>query len=229
MKDLLIQHRTQLLASLAALAFMLFVWPTPYVITRDEGTVYRVNRFTGVRQQATDTGWKTEEEISRESRAELSREEAKQAAKRRAKTRQVLQDLAAVNDRDHRPFPGEIVIHNPTQWELVGEYADVLVEYYEVTKDGGERFLAQEEVPASTIAPESRTKLSVFNTAINEWAPPEVTALPNGTSYRQKITMTFRQVRDAQALSDGEESSLISLDPPFVFRTTWEFRRSKTG
>lgn len=41
------------------MAFLVFVWPTPYEYTRKAPDIWRVNRFTGVREIATDDGWKT--------------------------------------------------------------------------------------------------------------------------------------------------------------------------
>lgn len=229
MYDILILHRTKLLAGLAVLFFLFFVWPTPYVITRGEGHVYRVNRFTGVRQQATDKGWRTEVQIARDALMEAGQKEARENAERRARTREVLRDLAQVNDNDHRPYPGEIILHNPTGWEMEGAYSKMTVEYYELMKDGSERFLAREEVPAATIGADSRTKIEVFNRGHNEWAPAEVEALREGTPYRQKITITVRRVRDTRkAAADGETPS-VDLDPAYVFTTTWEFRRARSG
>lgn len=39
--------------TLAAVAFAWFIWPTPYVFTRYEGEVIRVNRWTGVQEHST--------------------------------------------------------------------------------------------------------------------------------------------------------------------------------
>lgn len=46
------------------------VWPTPYAIFHDEeeGTS-RVERSTGVKERATSTGWKTQEQIVEDNKA----------------------------------------------------------------------------------------------------------------------------------------------------------------
>jgi hypothetical protein len=37
--------------------FALFVYPTLYVTSHYQGQVYRVNRFTGIKQYSTRNGW----------------------------------------------------------------------------------------------------------------------------------------------------------------------------
>ena len=44
-------------AVVAALLFGLLVWPTRWWLVSSSGRVYRVDRFTGCYQYATDTGW----------------------------------------------------------------------------------------------------------------------------------------------------------------------------
>lgn len=51
------KRRTALIA-LAVLAFAYFVYPTPYEYTRRAPNVFRVNRFTGVREVSTANGWR---------------------------------------------------------------------------------------------------------------------------------------------------------------------------
>lgn len=49
----------------AVVAFLAasFIWPTPYILTRqNNGTVTRVNRFTGVVDVSTGAGWMTSEQ-----------------------------------------------------------------------------------------------------------------------------------------------------------------------
>jgi len=48
-------------AGLVLLATWL-IWPTPYLYQTHEGQFYRVNRWTGVKQRATDGGWMTDDE-----------------------------------------------------------------------------------------------------------------------------------------------------------------------
>ena len=44
---------------LAGIACYYFIWPTPYEYTRDGETVVRVNRFSGVREYGSESGWNT--------------------------------------------------------------------------------------------------------------------------------------------------------------------------
>lgn len=48
------------------LAFLYFLWPTPYVYFQDTALhrVMRVNRFTGRVEYAMDPGWQSVEEMS---------------------------------------------------------------------------------------------------------------------------------------------------------------------
>lgn len=52
-----------------ACAFLWFVWPTPYEYTRKAPDIWRVNRFTGVSELATDDGWMTKAEKDRREMA----------------------------------------------------------------------------------------------------------------------------------------------------------------
>ena len=45
---------------LSAFLFLLLVWPTPYEYFRRTSDLYRINRFTGVKEFASSSGWKTE-------------------------------------------------------------------------------------------------------------------------------------------------------------------------
>lgn len=39
------------------------MWPTPYVYSNSQGTFWRLNRATGVRETSTANGWKTDSEL----------------------------------------------------------------------------------------------------------------------------------------------------------------------
>lgn len=49
--------------AVAVVAVFYFVWPTPYEYTRKPPDIFRVNRFTGVRETATTDGWERDSEI----------------------------------------------------------------------------------------------------------------------------------------------------------------------
>lgn len=46
-----------LLASLAAILFLWFVWPTPFIYSKSGVSIVRTDRFTGVREFSTPNGW----------------------------------------------------------------------------------------------------------------------------------------------------------------------------
>lgn len=47
----------------AAIVFLWFVWPTPYEYTKSAHEIYRVNRWTGVKEIATGQGWASEKPV----------------------------------------------------------------------------------------------------------------------------------------------------------------------
>jgi hypothetical protein len=78
-----IKQKFPLLLKIAGVgAFLLFIWPTPYDYIRDtriRAELWRVNRFTGLKQQATKTGWRSEAEISDEyNRAKKKEQDIKE-------------------------------------------------------------------------------------------------------------------------------------------------------
>jgi hypothetical protein len=78
-----IKQKFLLLLKIAGVgAFLLFIWPTPYEYIRDtrpRAELWRVNRFTGLKQQATKTGWRSEAEISDEYNRAKNIKEAEEA------------------------------------------------------------------------------------------------------------------------------------------------------
>ena len=55
--------------------FGFFVWPTPYEVNTKGEEIWRVNRWSGVRELSTTNGWKTEREIEDEIEAKRKAEE----------------------------------------------------------------------------------------------------------------------------------------------------------
>lgn len=45
------------LVAMIAVAFLFFVWPTPYTYSTYHGVVYRTNRISGEQQASTPAGW----------------------------------------------------------------------------------------------------------------------------------------------------------------------------
>lgn len=67
--------------------FLFYVWPTPYVIHRHAGEIIRVNRFTGVRDTATDNGWWRPAQLSAEEIAQKAEEEEEARSAERLRIR----------------------------------------------------------------------------------------------------------------------------------------------
>lgn len=71
-----------------------FIFPTPYEYTRKAPDIYRVNRFTGLLEVSTAKGWRTQDELDRESQAKaearskaLAEAEAKAQSKQKERSR----------------------------------------------------------------------------------------------------------------------------------------------
>lgn len=69
------------LTLVAALVFGVFVvlvlWPGTYIYTKGAGSdLFRINRFTGVKEHATEHGWMTESQESKFAEQQASREQA---------------------------------------------------------------------------------------------------------------------------------------------------------
>lgn len=101
---------------LAAFLFGVFIWPTPYLIVHEKGEIFRVNRFTGVREWSTQKGWLTEEQMQANTKAEA----AEKLAKDRAKVALLKEDLKQIRIDDVRGDINKIAIYNPSNWELRG-------------------------------------------------------------------------------------------------------------
>jgi len=60
-----------------ALGFAWLGWPTPYLYGDTNGEIYRVNRFTGIKQFTTADGWASEREMMAKVEAEVNPEIAR--------------------------------------------------------------------------------------------------------------------------------------------------------
>jgi hypothetical protein len=70
-------------AVVAGMAFVgFFLWPSMYIYSEGEaGYVFRVNRFTGIKEVSSEYGWKTDKELLEIGMAEVKRERAQYRAK----------------------------------------------------------------------------------------------------------------------------------------------------
>ena len=77
------------LATVAALAFSVYGWPGLWVYGTTSTEMYRVNRFTGTKEWASDPGWMTIEQQSAMSRERRQKEVAQFAREIEVKSKTV--------------------------------------------------------------------------------------------------------------------------------------------
>jgi hypothetical protein len=63
-----------ILVALCVLALALFAWPTMYIHYTNGGTVWRVNRLSGVQERASRWGWVTQKDLEQRLKAEFAAE-----------------------------------------------------------------------------------------------------------------------------------------------------------
>ena len=205
----------------AVLGLLVFVWPTPYLIIRDSrGQVYRVNRFTGVREEATTKGWRTKEQIdsdywAKQAQEQTAREqrEADEKAAQQKRLAQIFEDLKRIKVSNNHSDLNRIILSNPTSWDLEGRYNNTTVEYYTGDKSH-EEFLATVETSNTYLKAYSLNDFKLRD-AMAE-LPYEVQSLPSGNAFTEKIFIQF----DTAANRDTGEK--IPLKPAFV----WKRQRS---
>src|SRR5436305_11150855 len=93
---------------LGAFGYAWLIWPTPYLIIHEKGVVFRVNRFTGVREQSTDNGWMTQRQMD----AQRKLKEEEKAAEDQAKSDRILTELRLIKVDDARDDFKKISIYN---------------------------------------------------------------------------------------------------------------------
>lgn len=202
---------------LIAGAYGVLVWPTPYIIVHEKGEVFRVNRFTGIRQKSTETGWMTDAQIRQQAKAKVEAREGED----RIKSEQILAELkTGLKVDDDRSNAYKLALYNPTDWQLSHglKYSgdgDTVVEYYRLEK-GKEIFLAKNQVENFFIKPRMHNDFRLYDVMALAGSPsklpPEVSDLPEGTRFVQKVTITF----GAASNTTGDR---IQLQPAFVFTT----------
>lgn len=63
-----------IVAAFAVACIGVFIWPTPYEYTRKAPNVWRVNRFTGVTEVSSGSGWMSEADWQKQVDAERAKE-----------------------------------------------------------------------------------------------------------------------------------------------------------
>jgi hypothetical protein len=206
------------IVGLLVLALLVFVWPTPYLIVRDsKGHIYRVNRFTGVREEATEKGWRTKDQLdadrwTQHAQAQAANEqrEAEEESARQKQLDQVLQDLKRIKISGTRNQLDRLIISNPTSWDLEGAPHNTTLEYF-ARQGRSEEFLAKQQSTNSYLK-----AFSVNDLRLRSELPPEVTALPAGSVFFEKIFIQFDRA------INRETGKRIELKPAFV----WKHQRS---
>jgi hypothetical protein len=195
-------HRNALLVLavlLGALGYAIFVWPTPYVIVHEKGSVFRVNRFTGIREDSTERGWMTRAQVETLRKTNLEQK----ATEDRARSQQILEELKQID------------IYNPTNWELsrgARVRQDTVIEYFR--NDGNtERFVCKVESDNYFIKAGTHNDFTLTG-SYTYGVPREISDLAGGTSFVQKVTITFGTAMSTK----GGTKEYVELDPPFVLR-----------
>lgn len=102
------------IGALAILAYA--VWPTPYILSKEkDGTISRVNRFSGVTEVSTGKGWTSTEELSRKERVAESERKTVQLEAQKAETEKKLKlaepkTLPAVTFGSKNQYSAQIVL-----------------------------------------------------------------------------------------------------------------------
>jgi hypothetical protein len=206
---------------LLGLGFLIFVWPTPFLIVRDaRGQVYRVNRFTGVREEATAKGWRTKEQIDAEYWLQQAREqearqqkEADDKAAQQRKLDQIFADLKRIKVNSGRSELDRLILSNPTSWDLQGSSYNTTVEYYTRHKSS-EEFLAKTQTTNSFLKAYSLNDFKLQEGTAD--LPSEVSSLPPGTAFLEKIFIQFDRA------TNRDTGETVWLKPAFV----WKHERS---
>lgn len=127
-------------ALVAACAFFLVVWPTPFLVYERDGMAWRVNRVTGVKEFSTSRGWRSQEAFERERQAE----NAVLAAKWRPEVEAAVASLKNIG-----PALGlnQFAVYNPSEWTF--RLMDVKVESFSAGPPEKRRRLAGKVEPAT--------------------------------------------------------------------------------
>ena len=131
-------------------AFLALIWPTPYIIDDHRHPIWRISRFTGVRELATEDGWKSEKLVNEEHK--------KAEAATQAELDKALSQIKILPSADFK----YAAVQNPTNWELkTSEYEGTHVEYYVVGEDGQEKFIGDQSLILLSMKEQSTSNVSV--------------------------------------------------------------------
>ena len=200
-----------LMLAVGTVLYSWLVWPTPYITVHVEEEVIRVNRFTGIREWATEKGWMTQEQIAADKKV---REEAK--------SKRVLEELKKINVDDTHNDLNKLGVHNPTGWKL--SLGAGVVEYY--SRSGSvETFLCKDDTVERRNYFMKPGTYNDFNLT-DGMLPWQTRNLPVGTHVVQKITITFDKANDT---TRAAEDKYVELQPPFVLKheRTWVVRTTE--
>ncbi|HKO96807.1 MAG TPA: hypothetical protein VJU86_07445 [Pyrinomonadaceae bacterium] len=186
-----------------------------------------MNRFTGVREEATAKGWRTKEQLeseywTRQAQEQASKEqkESEEKAARQRQLEQIFNDLKRIKVSSNRSDLDRIILSNPSSWDLEGSYNNTTIEYY--VRDGGtEEFLTKQETTNRFMKAYSMNdfKLHEF---ISEF-PSDVSSLPAGSAFSEKIFIQF------DTATNRDTGEAIKLKPAFVWKhtRTWKVPSSE--
>jgi hypothetical protein len=191
-------------------AFFFLVYPTPYELIRERNSISRVNRFTGVKEFSTNSGWKTTKQLKDES-------EEKDKALRGV----IAEAFSQVKFDDDREDEEKIAVSNPTSWEFNAVGKSLSVEYLIIKEDGTLQFVAKGRGDSSIDANgHSDITLSTYDVR------DSLNQIPPGTAYRQKITLTIDRATNKGGFPDA---SYVTISPPLTLTITRDFTTDYKG
>lgn len=216
-------RRTSLITIIAAIlclfAFFWYIWPTPYEYTRKAPDIYRVNRFTGVQEQGTPDGWKTDKVIAKEF-AERSRKEAEALQQKTASLQKHLNEKITFTEGGDFE---NVEVRNDSEWECTSAVNDnITLEYrYDNPETGQpELICTKQEDEFFRIPSNSLQTYRIIGHYRDDYVPIELRKLREGTPFTQTAILRFSRFKS----TSGE---LFYASPDLTLKTTRHFTMPK--
>lgn len=200
-----------------AIGAVALAWSLMFQYITVKGEFFRVNRITGIRQEATSKGWFTDEQSAKQKyeadeKANASIERImtpeREGARRALKTLSI--DEKASNFTT-------IVFYNPSEFILTSE-PSFKVEYFLIEKNGSQNWFYQEYILTGARMG-SKDHSTVFVTD-HFMVPEKVTSLPSKANIIQRITIDFKyaQREDGLSLDNFSPPLRYSIDRTFQMK-----------
>jgi hypothetical protein len=219
------------IVTIILLCVVYFIWPTMYIVIAANTGSYRIHRITGVRQDATPRGWRSEDEAQREAQQEsLLRGRAD-----RARSALILPQLGRITVDRRQSTAYKAVIYNPTVYKLCNECDanNAIAIYSVVQSDGSVRVIDRVPFGISQIGPCMETVIDTCSTLSLPGRLPSAgrhvsvpmsdraMSMPAGTRVVQKVAASFDSVGAIRG--DNDCSATDRLVPPFTLSYSTSF------